>query len=80
MVGSLQDAIRKQTCRFDEIEVIIADVMSDDGTRDAIQDYVSQHPEMTIRPTDDPPRIIPAALNVAIKVAKGRKESSYLWG
>lgn len=61
MIGSLQDAIRKQTCQFDEIEIIITDGMSNDGTRDATQDYVSQHPEMTFRLTDNPQRIIPAA-------------------
>ena len=61
MIGELQDAIRKQTCQFDEIEVIIANGMPDDGTRDVIQDYVSQHPKMTIRLTDNPQRIIPSA-------------------
>jgi glycosyltransferase involved in cell wall biosynthesis len=67
----LLEAIRRQTFHLDEIEVIIADGMSDDGTRAAIQDYASQHPEMNIRLIDNPQRIIPAALNIAISAAIG---------
>ena len=70
-IGLLLEAIRKQTYQLDEIEVIIADGMSDDGTRDAIQDHASQHPELSIRLIDNPQRIIPAALNVAIEAAEG---------
>lgn len=70
-ISQLLDAIRVQTYPLDKIEVVIADGMSDDGTRDAIQDYASQHPEMTIQLIDNSQRIIPAALNIAIKAAKG---------
>ncbi len=70
-IGLLLEAIRKQTYELDEIEIIIADGMSDDGTRDAIQDYAAQHPELNIRLIDNPQRIIPAALNTAIRVAEG---------
>ena len=70
-IGLLLEAIRRQTFQIDEIEVIIADGMSDDGTRDVIGDYASHHPEMTIHLIDNPQRIIPAALNVAIKIAIG---------
>jgi glycosyltransferase involved in cell wall biosynthesis len=70
-IGLLLDAIRGQTCQLDEIEIIIADGMSDDGTRDAIQDYASQHPELSIRLIDNPQRVIPAALNAAIEAAEG---------
>jgi GT2 family glycosyltransferase len=56
---------------LDELEVVIADGISTDGTREAIQDYASQHPELNIRLIDNPQRIIPAALNVAIEVAEG---------
>jgi len=70
-IGLLLEAIRGQTYQLDEIEVIIADGMSDDGTRGAIQDYASRHPELSIRLINNPQRIIPAALNVAIKAAEG---------
>ena len=70
-IGLLLEAIRRQTFQLDEIEVIIADGMSDDGTRDAIRDYASQHPEFNIRLIDNPASIIPAALNLAIEAARG---------
>jgi len=70
-IGLLLEAIRRQTCGLAKIEVIIADGMSDDGTRDAIQDYASKHLEMTIHLLDNPQRIIPAALNAAIDAAEG---------
>jgi len=70
-IGLLLDAIRRQTCGLDKIEVIIADGMSTDGTREAIRDYASQHPELSIRLIENPKRIIPAALNTAIEAAEG---------
>ena len=70
-IGLLLDAIHRQTFSLDEIEVIIADGMSDDGTREAIRDYAAQYPELNIRLIDNPQRIIPAALNAAIEAAEG---------
>lgn len=70
-IGLLLEAICRQTYRLDKIEVIVADGMSDDGTREVIQNYASQHPELTIRLIDNPRRIIPAALNTAIEAAEG---------
>lgn len=70
-IGLLLEAIRLQIYPQDKIEVVIADGMSDDGTRNVIGDYASQHPEMNIRLIDNPLRIIPAALNVAIEAAEG---------
>jgi len=70
-IGLLLDAIREQTYPSDELEIIIADGMSDDGTRDVISAYASDHPEMTINIVDNPKRIIPAALNRAIEATNG---------
>jgi glycosyltransferase involved in cell wall biosynthesis len=70
-IGLLLDAIRRQIYRLDEIEVIIADGMSTDSTRGVIEEYASQHPEMTIHLIENPQRIISAALNRAIEAASG---------
>jgi len=70
-IGLLLDAICSQTGQLDNIEVIIADGMSNDGTRDVIHNFSAQHPELNVRLIDNPQRIIPAALNVAIKATEG---------
>jgi glycosyltransferase involved in cell wall biosynthesis len=70
-ISLLLDAIRSQTCQLDNIGVIIADGMSDDGTRDVIHNFSAQHPELNVRLFDNPQRIIPAALNMAIEAAEG---------
>jgi glycosyltransferase involved in cell wall biosynthesis len=51
--------------------VIIADGMSTDGTREAIEAFKAGHPALAIRVVDNPKRIIPAALNEAIAAAGG---------
>lgn len=67
----LLEAIRAQKYPQNDIEVVIADGMSTDSTRGEIEAYASQHPEMTIHLIDNPQRIIPAALNMAIGASRG---------
>ena len=70
-ITSLLQAIFEQTYPTDDLEVVIADGMSTDGTRQVIRAFSSDHPELTVRLIDNPPRIIPAALNRAIQAARG---------
>lgn len=51
-------------------EVIVADGMSDDGTRDILNRLA--HEDSRLRVVDNPHRIIPTGLNLAIHVAQGR--------
>jgi succinoglycan biosynthesis protein ExoA len=67
----LLEAIQEQTYPSPELEIIIADGMSDDGTREVISDYSFDHPELNILVVDNPKRIIPAALNRAIEDSNG---------
>ncbi|NMC52849.1 MAG: glycosyltransferase family 2 protein [Chloroflexi bacterium] len=67
----LLDAIYQQSYRRDEMEVIIADGMSTDGTRAEIQTFQAQHPDLLVKVVDNTRRIIPAALNRAIEAASG---------
>jgi len=53
----------------DRLEVLVVDGMSDDGTRQILTDYATRHPE--VRVLDNPRRITPVALNVAIRAAAG---------
>jgi succinoglycan biosynthesis protein ExoA len=50
-------------------EVIIADGMSDDGTRDVLEQYTAAHSH--IRIIDNPGRIVSTGLNAAIMAARG---------
>jgi cellulose synthase/poly-beta-1,6-N-acetylglucosamine synthase-like glycosyltransferase len=54
---------------LDRMEVLVADGMSEDGTRDIVSRYMARTP--LIRLLDNPKRIVPAALNTAIAAAKG---------
>ncbi len=50
-------------------EAIIADGMSDDGTREILQEYIAHHPE--VRMIDNPRRVVSPGLNAAIRAACG---------
>jgi glycosyltransferase involved in cell wall biosynthesis len=70
-IGLLLEAIRCQTCPAAAVEVVIADGLSSDDTRQRIADYQAAHPELAIRVVDNPQRHIPAGLNRAIQAARG---------
>lgn len=53
------------------MEVIIADGLSTDNTRQEILTFQQDHPELAVRVVDNPQRIIPAGLNQALSVAEG---------
>jgi glycosyltransferase involved in cell wall biosynthesis len=67
----LLNAIRKQHYELGELEVIIADGMSTDGTRKAVQNFRIEYPELKVEVVDNPDRSIPHGLNRAIQIAGG---------
>ncbi len=67
----LLKACIEQTFPIEQMEVIIADGMSDDGTREQIIEFQAKHPEIPIRLVDNPRRSIPSGLNRAIEAAAG---------
>ena len=67
----LLDALRAQTYPIHDMEVVIADGGSTDGTQQAIQEWQAQHPDLHINLITNPDRTIPAALNKAITAATG---------
>jgi succinoglycan biosynthesis protein ExoA len=71
-IRPLLEAIYGQTYPINQIEVVIADGLSTDGTRAVIADYKSTHPDLEIRIVDNTRRVIPSGLNRAIEVAAGR--------
>jgi glycosyltransferase involved in cell wall biosynthesis len=50
-------------------EAIIADGMSDDGTRELLEEYCALHPELRV--ISNPGRIVSTGLNAAIRAARG---------
>jgi len=70
-IGTLLEAIGRQTVPLNSLEVIVADGMSTDGTRKAIREFSEKHAEISLRLVENRAKIIPAALNVGIGEAKG---------
>jgi glycosyltransferase involved in cell wall biosynthesis len=54
------------------LEVIIADGLSTDRTREEVAAFQQAHPELPVCLVDNPKRIIPAALNCALAAAQGQ--------
>jgi succinoglycan biosynthesis protein ExoA len=63
------EAVLGQDYPPDRLEVIVADGMSTDGTREVVGSFQARHPN--VRVVDNPKRIVPTGLNVAIRLAKG---------
>ena len=70
-IRKLLEAIYAQTYPRADLEVVIADGMSTDGTRSEIAEFADSHPHLHIAVVDNPRRIIPAALNSALVEAQG---------
>ncbi|MBP8692169.1 MAG: glycosyltransferase family 2 protein [Sedimentibacter sp.] len=68
-IGKCLDSIIAQDYPKDSLEVLVVDGMSEDRTREVIKDYVLKNPYIKL--LDNPKRIVPTALNIAIKNAKG---------
>jgi succinoglycan biosynthesis protein ExoA len=67
----LLEALCEQTYPRTKMEVIVADGLSTDGTRDVITVFQKDIPDLSVRIVDNPNRNIPSALNRAIEAARG---------
>lgn len=63
------DSMLEQDYPKDDLEIILADGMSKDRTREIVATYTAKYP--FIRLIDNPDRIAPCAMNRGIKEAKG---------
>jgi glycosyltransferase involved in cell wall biosynthesis len=70
-ICQLLEAIYSQSYPINEIEVLIADGLSTDQTRQVINNFRLSHPNLTIRIIDNTKRVIPSGLNRAIEAAQG---------
>ena len=68
-IAACLDSILRQDFPKEELEVLLVDGMSTDRTREIVQQYTEQYPFIFL--LDNPKRIVPTGLNIAIRVAKG---------
>jgi glycosyltransferase involved in cell wall biosynthesis len=71
-IGMLLKALYAQTWPRSNMEVVIADGLSTDQTRQRVVDFQLQHPDLAVRIVENPQRTIPAGLNRAIEAASGQ--------
>ena len=70
-IRQLLEAIYHQTYPRAEMEVVIADGLSEDATRDEIAGFQRGHPDLILRVVDNTARTIPSAINCALLAARG---------
>ena len=70
-IRKLLEAVYAQTFPRADLEMVIADGMSTDGTRAEIAAFADAHPDLHIAMADNPAQSIPSALNCALKEAQG---------
>lgn len=67
----LLQAVIDQSFKTEKLEVVIADAISTDKTRDRILEFSKNNPSLIIRIVDNLKRTIPTAVNLAANSAKG---------
>lgn len=68
-IGACLDSILASEYPPDRLDVVVADGMSDDGTREILAKYAAAHPRIVM--VDNPRRTAPAGMNVGIRAARG---------
>jgi glycosyltransferase involved in cell wall biosynthesis len=68
-IGPCLDSFLATAYPHDELELLVVDGCSNDGTRAIVEQYSARHP--WIRLLENPKRIVPTALNIGIKAATG---------
>lgn len=70
-IGLLLEAVYRQTFPREQMEVILADGMSTDRTREEVARFQQEHAGLRVCLVDNPKRNIPSGLNRAIEAAQG---------
>jgi glycosyltransferase involved in cell wall biosynthesis len=68
-IGALLDSVFAQDYPAERLEVLVVDGDSSDATREVVGAYAARNPR--VRLLANPRRIVPTALNVAIRAARG---------
>jgi len=70
-IAKLLDGLRIQQFPIQDLEIIIADGLSEDKTRQVIEAYQQDFPNLSIQIVDNVQKTIPSGLNAAIRAASG---------
>ena len=70
-IGFLLNAIKKQIYPMSNIEIIIADSLSTDATKEKISDFIRCNPTMQVMVIDNTKQTIPSGVNCAAEAAQG---------
>jgi glycosyltransferase involved in cell wall biosynthesis len=70
-IRQLLEAIYQQTYSRAETEVVIADGLSEDETRDEIKSFQHEHTDLDVRVVENKARTIPSAVNCGILASRG---------
>jgi glucose-1-phosphate thymidylyltransferase len=70
-IKSSLGAVLSQDYPRNRMEVLIADGMSTDATREVIENLKRQHPDISVEVLDNHSRVVAAGMNVALAQAKG---------
>jgi glycosyltransferase involved in cell wall biosynthesis len=68
-IGPCLDSILASDYPQDRLEIVVADGMSDDGTREILAQYAAEHDRIVM--VDNFRRITPCGVNVAVHAARG---------
>lgn len=68
-IAACLDSILAADYPHDRFQILVVDGQSNDGTREVLSRYVTRHPCVML--LENPKRITPAALNVAIRASAG---------
>jgi glycosyltransferase involved in cell wall biosynthesis len=69
-IGPSLSSVLAQDYPMSQVEILVLDGMSDDGTRPTVEDFTRRLP--FIRLLDNPRGIVPTAMNIAVQVARGQ--------
>ena len=68
-IGKSLESILSNDYPKDKIEVLVIDGMSDDSTREIVNNYTKEY--SFIKSYDNPKKVVPSAMNIGIKNAQG---------
>jgi len=70
-IRHLLDSVRAQTYPLAQMELVIADGLSNDRTREVIAAFQKEHSDLQVRVVDNSVQTIPSGLNQAIRESRG---------